>query len=467
MRCKYKHEGRRIDRRPLLTRMGQLVRLIAISTASSVLLLAGCSNSTPPSGSPVTTGNQTNSLPAPPAQQSSNRYAALDVLSNIDVNLEISHPGNSFDYEQIAPPGQATISDAGGTLTPLVDFDFLSRTDTSGGTVFSQAGLSAENESDAVLLYFQQGSSFQIGVPVAETGCLAPDGAVKFNFLSIPLTLNAISGNAGNGLTYNGQSDALYGSGSLSYNKTVFSFSNVEQKALGGATAATNTIPFADSYCIQSLDGYALQSKSVQISSQNGVTTSANLEVYLGPTGTMAAAVKTATASSGTTSAGPTMNFVGAVQPAGAIDLSDVIQHSYKGFYEQPQSGTSLNVAYFGKSSKWLKTPVFTQPSTGLIGGNGIFNASFSPAPIHSNILFDFGAQDSVHYGLFPNATLKEQDPQKLCKPAQQSIGTDGNTYCTFPIAALIEKSYGKYVIFFAGPEPTTNQSLFYALVQD
>jgi hypothetical protein len=187
--------------------------------------------------------------------------------------------------------------------------------------------------------------------------------------------------------------------------------------------------------------------------------------VYLGATGAIVGEIELPP--SGTTY--PLADFIGMVQPASPIDLTTVTQGSYKGLYLQPGSGQPSNLAYFGDKSAWITTPVFQQTATSLIGGNEpAINLIYGPvAAIPGTILIDFGAQDSSHPGLFPSATVNEPDPNDLCPAEQQSSGPNGMTYCTFPVSALIGESYGKYAIFIAGPEPTTSQPLFYALVQD
>lgn len=432
--------------------------ILACVAVSAAMALSGCgsssssksSSSSSSSGSPVIVGTQSNSLPTPPAQTSANLYAGLDMQSNIDMTFDVSHPDKSYFYQQ---PGASNSNvKSGGVFTSLGGFEDLSETDNQFVS-YTFAGFSAEIEGGIALLQDAPGGSpgdMLLAVPEQQKGCLAPNGSVKFNFLHIPVATP---------LTYTATTDTLYGNADLSYANGVFNYSAVQQLASGGAAASTNTIPFADSDCVSTQEGYGILSPQTSTSGSTG-----SLLVYIGATGPVVGRINGAGATSGNA------DFIGMVQPSSPIDLTAVTKATYKGFYiEPPGTAQPASPAYFGQKSAWITTPVFKQTATSLIGGNEpVNNLIFGPvAPIAGNILIDFGAQDSNHPGLFPNATIKEQDLSNLCPAKQQSLGPDGNTYCTFPVAALIGESYQKYAIFIAGPEPTKGAPLFYALVQD
>jgi len=362
----------------------------------------------------------------------------------------LSNSSHSYYYQQPGASGTRN----GGIFTSVGDLKELSQTDGQN-SAYTLAGFSVEIEGGIAIL--EQGNGgfplpdLLLAVPEQQAGCIAPNGAVAFNFIHVPVESS---------LNYAAATDALYGSATLNYANGAFSYSKVQQLASGGAAASTNTIPFADSYCIGAPEGYGIQSAESSASANAG-----SLLVYLGATGVIVGEVELPP--SGTTY--PLADFIGMVQPTSPIDLTTVTQGSYKGFYLQPGSGQPSNPAYFGEKSEWVTTPAFQQTSTSLIGGNEpITNLIYGPvAAIPGTILVDFGAQDSSHSGLFSSATVKEPDPNDLCPAMQQSSGPNGVTYCTFPVTALIGESYGKYAIFIAGPELTTGLPLFYALVQD
>ncbi len=429
--------------------------IVAGIMASCALGIVGCgssshpSASTPQSGSPVIVGTETNSLPKPPAQTDVNSYAGLDVQANIDMTFHISHPDKSYYYQQ---PGYSSYNNEisnGGVFSSLADFEYLTENDVRNSQ-FTLAGFSAEIEGGVALLQEDNQNApgdLLLGVPEQLSGCIAPKGSIGFNFLHVPAPQSH----------YAAATDTLYGNAGLTYADGMFSYSTVQQFASGGANASTNTIPFANSYCISAPEGYGIQSAETSVPGSIG-----SVLVYLSATGALIGEID---------GAGKTVNgdFIGMVQPSAAIDLSAVTKGSYKGFYLSQGPLAPGNPAYFGQTSAWITTPVFNQTGTSMIGGNeSVFNLIFGPvAAIPGNTLIDFGTQDSSHPGLFPSATIEEPDPSNLCPAKQQSIGSDGNTYCTFPVAALIGESYGKYAIFIAGPEPTVGFPLFYALVQD
>ena len=431
---------------------------VAIATACG-LVVCGCggsshspsSSSTPSSpGSPVIVGTNPNSLPTPPKQTGVNSYAGVDLQGSIDMLFHVSHPGQSYYYQQ---PGASSSNNermSGGVFASEADFEYLSETDNLF-VPYTFAGFGAEIDGAAALLQEGYGDSpadVLFGVPLQQTGCLAPNGSVAFNFLQVPISAPK---------PYSASTDGLYGSANLGYANGVFTYSAVQEVALGGASATTVTIPFSDSYCISAPEGYGIQSPTATVGGSSG-----SVLVYLGSTGFLVGEVE------GSGSTGLT-HFVGVVQPGSAVDIESVTKGSYKGFYLPVDSPPPGNPAYFGQSSKWIAAPVFKQSASSLIGGNeSAFNLLFGPvAAIPGNILVDFGVQDPHHPGLFPSATFKEPDPNNLCPAKQQTNGPEGVTYCTFPVAALIGESYGQYTIFIAGLEQTTGSPMFYALVEN
>lgn len=440
--------------------------MLGCLVAGAGAFLIGCSNTPPQAGSPVTAGTATNTLPAPPAQGKVNRYVAADIgvaTNAVDLDLTISSQNNSYSYQQLGAAGSGTANAiSGGIFTAVSDVDYLSETDRTLAP-YTFAGFAEENQSDVSLLAYGYGGGpytpdFQIGVPVAQDGCIAPDGTVSFSFLRVPVAAP---------LTYTVGSDSLYGSGKLTYKNGAFSFSSTQESAIGGAAVANYKTPFANANCIQSFDGYAIQTTPTHPSDSE----TDNMVLYLGPTGTFVGTINMSfLQQDGTYSIGGRTALVGIVQRSQAIDVGKVTQATYKGFNLQPQSASPANPAYFGLTSQWITSPVFPQTGGDLVGGfENPYNLLFTnpPPQVVGNIHLVFGAADSANQGLFPNASLTEPDPSNMCPAAQQSTGSDGNTYCTFPVVALIEQSYSKFAIFIAGPEPTTGQSLFYALVQD
>jgi hypothetical protein len=405
-------------------------------------------------------------MPTPPPQTTVNRYAAPDVgvaTNAVDLDLRISHPDNSYNYQQLGAAGSgAANAVSGGIFNNVSGLDYLAQTDTTLAP-YTFAGFAVENMSDVSVLDYGYGggpftADFEVGVPAAQDGCIAPNGTVSFSLLRVPVATPLI---------YTPGSDSLYGSGKMTFKEGVFSYSDIQEFSAGGTNAATYATPFANSSCIESFDGYAIQSEATHPTSSEAD----NMVVYMGPTGTFAGNAYTSfLQTDGTYSIPVRTGFLGVVHSAQPIDLSSVTQGNYKGFNLQPQSGSPGNPAFFGKTSMWVTSPVFEQGGGELVGGvESPFAVLFSnpPPQVTGNTRISFGAADSVESGLFPKAAITEPDPASMCPVAQQSTGSDGQVYCTFPVVALIEKSYGKFVIFIAGPEPTTGQSLFYALVQE
>lgn len=449
---------------PQASGSGRLLLLVILGTLA--VSLCGCGGgsgsstkapTSPASGSPVLVGTAPGSLPTPAAQSNVNRYAGIDISTGgTNWTWRISQPDHSYNYQQqqgVAQGGSGITSS--GEFSNTADYEYLSDTISAPYTL---SGLNVESKS-GVAIFEQAYGGFPtgpliVGVPEQETGCLAPDGTLAFNYLVVP-SITPVAYRA---------SDALYGNATLTYGNGKFTYGSTTQMATGGVAASTSLIPFNDSSCVQALAGYGIQSVYVTVPRQGRQ----NILTYIGASGQMVSAVSkqspdgTSTISSG---------FVSMVQPASAVDLSAVTKATYRGYYS-PRSGASqyADPAYFGASSKYVTSPVFTGSSTTLVGGyEDFFSLIFTnPVPqVTGNLQLDFGAQDSNHSGLFSKATLTEPDPNLLCKAAQQTVRSDGQTYCTFPVVALVGQSYGKFIIYVAGPEPTTGAALFYALVQD
>ena len=416
--------------------------------------LAGCGSGklSAPSGSdsPVIVGSQLNSLPAPPAQSNVNTYAGVGVAGGEDLswNWYIAHPNRTYNYQQQQGVSSSSGTFSTGIFSSVGDFQYFA---DDSNYPYTLEGLNVEINGGVSLLEpaFTGFPTFTLAVGVAqqETGCLAPNGKVGIDFLQIP-------GPGPTSATV--ATDALFAHADLTYKGDTFSYSNIQQMAFAGAAASTHMIPFADSYCIQADAGYGLESTPLRAAGG-----SESMLAYLGSTG-----VLVGVSNGSSTGAG----ILGIVEPSAAIDLSSVTAGSYRGFYDQDAEIVYQDPAYFGKASPWVTAPVFPQTAGTLVGGYEdfyTFEYAYPEAPVTGNIRIDFGAQDSSHAGLFPAASITEPDLANACKSSQQTTGADGNTYCTFPVAALIGKSYGKYEIFISGPEPTTGFPLFYALLQD
>ena len=421
--------------------------------AACLMALAGCgakgtASSSSEGGSPVIVGTASNSLPAPPAQTKVNRYSGIAVAGGglASWNWYISQPDQTYSYQPQEAAGSSTQPSA-GVFSSVGDFEYLADSlyypfGLEGLNVEIPSGVSVFDPSFAGT----PSDSIVVGVTLPTSGCLAPNGTIAIDYLQIP--------GAGS-VSHSVATDSLYASANLSYRNGTFSYSNAQQFAVGGGAASTETIPFADSDCVQAFAGYGMQSVAVPVA--DGQFKS--MLAYLGTSGVLAGAV------TGPDGGG----LIGIVQPSKLIDLSAVTSGTYRGYYDQDADSIYQNPAYFGAKSNWVTSPVFQQNGSSLVGGYVdfyTFQFTYPETPVTGNILLDFGTQDSSHPGLFPSATVTEPSTPS-CPAARQSTGPDGNTYCTFPVAALIGESYGKYAIFISGPELTTGYPLFYALVQD
>ena len=434
--------------------------------SAGMLALSGCGGSSsktptsPATGSPVIVGTQANSLPTQPGQGNVNRYAGIDVAAGgSNWNWRISQPDHSYSYQ--LQQGVASVgsgANSGGLFTTTGDFEFLSDTTNSPYTF---SGLNVEIPTGVAIFEPAFGGfptgPLAIGVLQQQTGCLAPDGSIQLNFLVIPANVQTLP-------PYKAATSALYGTASLAYNNGTFSYEKVAQFALGGASASAATVPFTDGYCIQAEAGYGIQST---VTSYPGVGEQ-SLLTYMGVTGQFVGEINV-NAPTGPLSTA--VGVVGMVQPSSAIDLSKVTAATYRGVYDSRSAASQYaDPAYFGRKSGYITSPVFTQTGTSLVGGyEDFFSLLFTNPPprVTGDHLLDFGSQDSSNPGLFPSAKLTEPDPSNLCPSSQQSTGSDGLTYCTFPVVALVGQSYGRYVIYVGGLEPTTGAAMFYALLQD
>ncbi len=430
---------------------------LAVSSLSifAALNLAGCGSSGKSGPSsvtqiPVIVGTRQNSLPTPPTPTDTTNYAGVGVAGGNDNSWTwlISHPNQTYTYQLQQGASGTNGGSSAGIFTSVGDFQFLA---DNSAYPYTEGGLNVEIDGGVSLLEpaftgFPT-DALAVGVAQLQTGCLAPNGKVSINFVQLQApgkTSKTIA------------TDATFAHADLSYSGGVFHYSNIQQLAISGAPASTKTIPFSDSYCIQAAAGYGLQSTPIPVA--GGSETSL---AYLGGTGVLVGS-----------SAGPadSAGLIGIVEPSAPIDLAAVTAGTYRGFYDQDEVNVYQDPAYFGATSKWVTSPALPQTSGTLVGGyEDFFTFQFAVPenPVTGTIRIDFGSQDASHPGLFPAATISEPYTGNTCPVSERITGPNGAAYCTFPVVAIIGQSYGKFEIFITGPEPTTGNPLFYALLQD
>jgi hypothetical protein len=422
------------------------VRILAAVTIASVLVLAGCGSSSSSTGSQVT-----NSLPTPPAQSQDNTYVgvSLDTANPTTFSIyQLSNSDSTFTAQnasKLSSTGGGS-SSIGGIFVSNGDFQALA----SSANLSTVVGFSSEIPSGVVVFndsYSTIPSS--LGTPRQVNGCIEPSGSVAVDFLALPFSFSAATPST----------DTLYGNASMSYTKSTFHYMNLQQYAAGGATATTNTVALPDALCTSTVEGNVMESPADAASSH------APSIATLSPTGILQVA--------STPQAGPPAysgeRLLGMVEPKSSVDLASVTQGSYRGRAVDPTGVKSYSLAYFGVASAWITSPVFTQTATSLVGAS-VSSTSFINGTARKrtgNIMIDFGVQDSSHPGLFSKATITEPDSTNACPASLQSTGPDGNTYCTFPVAALIGEHYGKYIIFIVGQEIPKGVPMAYMLIQD
>lgn len=427
-----------------------VVRTLAAVTVANALFLAGCGGSSSSTG----TGSRgTNSLPAPPAQSQDNTYVGLSMATNTSTTFsvyQLSNSNSTFSAQNVSlnTAGGGGQDSFGGIFITNGDFQVLVPTPN----LSSPVGYSTEIPSGVVVFneaYSASNVPSSIGTPRQVNGCVQPDGSVTVDFLQIP----------GAWTTLSPSTDTLYGNTTLSYSNSAFHYTNLQQYAAGGAAATTNTVALPGALCTSTVEGYVMETPADATSGH------APSIATLSPTGILQLA--------STPQTGPPaysgQRLLGMVEPKSAIDLGNVAQGSYRGRILDPSGVYSYTLAYFGVTSAWITTPVFTQTATSLVGASVSSNsfANSTAKKRTGNIVIDLGAQDSKHSGLFPQAAITEADPSGLCSASIQSTGSDGNTYCTFPVAALIGQHYGKYAIFITGQEIPRGVPIFYVLMQD
>ncbi len=154
------------------------------------------------------------------------------------------------------------------------------------------------------------------------------------------------------------------------------------------------------------------------------------------------------------------------VQPASPLLTANVMSGNYIGFLYE---GAGIQVGALGAITQPVAFTPTVGSSTSLSGG--VFpNDDVTQLP-NTNLMITLGTQDPANNGLYTSATVTLPDPQQLCSknsPSGGKPGVDlyGNATCAVAAVVVAGNASGKYAIFLAAYDGTTQHDMGIYLFQ-
>lgn len=415
-----------------------LLGMLALTAAFAVV---GCAGSNNPNAGTVPPG-------LPPAQAVSQSNSYLGTQSPGLWSLSLDHTQNAFGYQSLTYP--ATPASAGGNFF------------TSNG--FLNLGMSSSGASEYAAEMPGNVAVFRPGddtvapvVSVQQGGCFAIGGYVRFQFVGMPSPYNYYL-YGGNGVGYGSIVASTDATG------TAWTFGDQVQyqlpvTGLRGTGAAANVA--------------TLSQFSASCASSNGATTitvPANAVVTEPTTFAISASgflIEDQSIGNVLSNKGyPPNSFVGMVQPSSPLTTASVTSGSYIGFLYE---GAGFQPGALDASTM----PVAFTPAVGLSGSltGGEFPNDDVTQLANTNLTITLGTQDTANNGLYTGATVTLPDPQQLCSKNSPSGGTpgldiNGNATCTVAAVVVAGSAGGKYAIFLAAYDGTTQHDMGIYLFQ-
>ncbi len=288
-------------------------------------------------------------------------------------------------------------------------------------------GLAVSIPGEAAML--RPGTNGEAPVLMAgQTSCLGVKSATPFSFVSLP------------NLTWQPDKNAAYGSVIAHSIGSSWTFAGTQQHLLNGTSAPNLTIP--QGTCLQAQEGYVISVPST------GATGGATWTFAMGPTGYFAGDL-----GSGNPSKPGPSGLVGVIQPSGPIVTADLAGSKFQGFYYEPLGGDMGSAVTqpvaFGQGA---------HTATSMVGG--VFATDDPSTTPNADTLIDFGAQDSVNYGLYPHVTVVVPDPNSVCVGAAVTTTPSGAAGCILQASAVVGDANGRFSVFLIGWDTTIGSPL-------
>ena len=386
--------------------------------ACLLLFASGCG------GSGDTSNNTQQGLaPAPPASQINSYIGTTgDIWST-----KLNRTSNQVNGEDTTLHGIQLAGAIIGSVSTVSKYLDLKLTTVPNQLTGQTIGFALELPGQAALIRY--GDLFHSLIPLAPAnGCTAIGGTVTYNYITIP--------GASSPPSWLPNSDSTYGTFQVETKASNWTFSNITQFTLTGASPTNPGTGLPAGFCGIGTDGYAVTAASSATSPPVATVT-----MGFGPTGFFledngsAQATPVGVVPSNALGAG--IGAIGGVQPSNPLNTQSVVGMQYLGFYYEPGihgGGAVAQLASFGCSGSKCPTP----PSpTAIVGGVFPNTGGTSPVdepgqPAAQNVTIDLGTQDPNNNGLYPSATITVSG---VSLPAAAVVVTLQNSYAMFLIA--------------------------------
>jgi hypothetical protein len=373
--------------------------------------------------------------PPPPAQINSYFGTTGDVWSTA-----VNHTAGQVNGEDRTLHGVQLSGQVVGAVSSNSGFLELSLTTVPNELTGQTIGFALEVPGRLGLLRY--GNIFEPLIPLAPSdACTGIGGTVTYQYVTLP----------GAAVNWAPNQDTAYGTFQVMIDGANWNFSNVTQFTLSGSAPANPGSGLPTGNCGIGLAGHVVTSVSSQMNPPLATAT-----MGFAPTGFFmedngsAQATPMGVVPSNALGAG--VGAIGLLQPAGALDTSNVVAAQYLGFYYEPGiagGGAVTQLASFGCSGTACPPP----PSqTAIVGGvfphtNGSSPVDEPDQPPAQNVTLDLGMQDASRNGLYPSAIITISGVM-------------------FPAVAVVSTLEQKYAIFVLAQDSISNVPLGIYLFQ-
>ena len=379
------------------------------------------------------------SLPTTPAAATSNTYLGTQSPGIWSLTLDDTH--SVFSYVPVTVPAPATQGNF------ALQSGIVNMGTSAAGT---SAGMAVERTARAATLRPGDNTTAPVAM-VNPSGCFPVTGRVRFTFAGF----QAAQPN-GNTNSF----DSAYGTLVVSTNTDGTSWTIGDQRQYELTTFGNSDTPGVQPGTLTFSD--APLEYAATCTTTNGIATitaAANPVFESVPTFRFNAAgyfVQDRPIATNSASNPDSNAYVGVAMPTAPLSSAAIVAGSYRGFAFEP-----------GAPGIPATQPVRLDQLGSSLNG-GVYPNDDPSATSGTEITIKLGPQDSVLYGVYPQATLTKSDPAGNCPVVNHNQGTsmlksgfdaNGIPTCTSQGVAVVGNPDGKYVIYFTALDGTSTDS--------
>jgi hypothetical protein len=402
------------------------MRLLIASALLVVAALTGCGGGKPALAVPDPSAAV--GLPPPPVAGPVNTYSGAQ--SPGAWTLTLDNTNGIFSYQPVTYPASATT----GSIQVVNGFTTLG---TTGGYALEVEGRAAVLRPGSV--------TTPLVFAVPQTECYPIAGRIRLPYIGM-------FAGSGNALLSHGSVIASTDSSGDSW-----PFIELQGTAVSGPASFTGTCSStsgqaAINFTSQDVlyDAWAPFDSTVAVPTANTKSS-----IWVGPSGFFVAD------QSDPTTTRPTGSSVaGVIEPAAALNTTDMASKKYLGFLYEP--GGLRNAGGVTNTYPTVASPVaFGQvTSSGTTMTGGIFPNDDTTQTPNSDITITLGTQDATYNGLYSSVSITVLDPAQNCAnygSGTSGINAQGYITCTFSGLAVVGNPESKYALFITSYNGAAN----------